>query len=89
TQVAQNFCSFFKHSGHYTSSIRSQCRSPAFANLKETLARLEGEMGAALNSEIAAQASILNPLVRDNVDYARDKLEALSRTLEFREVGGN
>ncbi len=84
-QVAQSFCSFFKHSGQYNSGIRAQCSSNHLRRLLEQGSNLEKEIA---DSEGDSESLLLNPeLVNNDAAlkvYSRNKIEALSRAIEFR-----
>jgi len=87
TQVAQTFCSFFKHSGNYSSGIRGQCSSPQLKNLVSTQNQIEQELAAASVISEIPHPQLINPDLESSVIYSKNKIEALSKGLEMRMPG--
>lgn len=78
TQVVQSFCSFFKHSGHYSPAIRNQCTSEVLKRLTFEQSQLAGELTTAkINSGLRPMS--LPELER--IPYSQNKLEALRKAV--------
>jgi hypothetical protein len=86
TQVVQSFCSFFKHSGQYSPALRQHCASQTMSELIKNENAVEAEIQASAVLQDGERPMTINPDLEGKVVYSRNKVEALTRAFQSREL---
>ncbi len=86
-RAALSFCAFFKRTDQYSSEIRAICSNDSFKKLVDQQLNLENQIKTAGMTDADFRPTNLNQYsLDDNRVFARNPLDALTKTIEMREI---
>jgi hypothetical protein len=86
TQVMQAFCSFFKHAGQFSPSVRQQCANEYFRELIVSENKIEQEIAVSPALIEGDRPMTINPDLEGKVVYSANKVEALMKMVQSRGI---
>jgi hypothetical protein len=82
--VVQSFCSFFKHSGRYSPSIRGNCISSNLRTLIAEQDSIDSELAKAKVIPENPGSPTIDPDFSNSIPYSMNRVESMIRAIELR-----